>query len=667
MTRVFNPRSNSSIDDDFLLLDASNDPITGELDITRSESVAGVLTGLDIDITNTSTHVSSHALGVEVDLVPYGQYATCMDFSIDISNMTGGAKSATLIKLTASGATADLAEAGMLVDLTSQSGGLLTGVQTLLDGTADNVRGAWHQVYSTGTNAFGVDADLTGAATNNYAFRASATGATNNWAFYAVDGKSFFEEDVQLGTNLITDADNTNDLGDSTNYWADLYLKGSLKDGTNSPTVANIQTAYDHSQDNTQAHTDYLLNNANDVTTGGIEMDYLHISATADHTFTDSSDDLVITNPNADKDIAFNVTRNATSGNILELQGDAGKVTVNAIDDGSYGLGGVLNITGNMTPSSITGMVGANPTVTGNGILVANLVQPKLDGSVTNIAFYMNPLPQGTSPMTIETIRTVAAAHRTDVNTTVKILTEQSIPRNFTNFGVTDSATIDYDFLKLGGPVTGIEFDAGGTGSLPTYDEIMVTLTGGVTRNIIAGAGSGSLNQVGLKLAGFGVKSGLIAGDSGYAFIADGGTFSHKYDYDAAHTATGFGALLFGAGEDAGIGYDGTDFVIETDLVGTGTLKTTSGRTVATARYTGAQTLDSQDHVVFCDTDGGAWTATLPAGVEGRHYRLTNVGTSGNDLTVDGDGAETVMGAATQTVSDGETVNIYYNATEGWW
>ncbi|KKM24017.1 hypothetical protein LCGC14_1609360 [marine sediment metagenome] len=47
----------------------------------------------------------------------------------------------------------------------------------------------------------------------------------------------------------------------------DLRLDNNLTDGTNSLTVANAKTAYDHSQDNTQAHTDYMLNTG-DTTTG---------------------------------------------------------------------------------------------------------------------------------------------------------------------------------------------------------------------------------------------------------------------------------------------------------------------------------------------------------------------------------------------------------------
>jgi hypothetical protein len=99
-------------------------------------------------------------------------------------------------------------------------------------------------------------------------------------------------------------------------------------------------------------------------------------------------------------------------------------------------------------------------------------------------------------------------------------------------------------------------------------------------------------------------------------------------------------------------------------------LSYTSGRIANTSRYTTTQTLGATDHIVFCDTDGAVWTLTLPAGVEGTHYKIINCGSSGNDLTVDPDGTEQLYGGGAgvaQTLSDGEVINIHYNATEGWW
>ena len=86
-----------------------------------------------------------------------------------------------------------------------------------------------------------------------------------------------------------------------------------------------------------------------------------------------------------------------------------------------------------------------------------------------------------------------------------------------------------------------------------------------------------------------------------------------------------------------------------------------------TSRYTTTQTLDSDDHVVFCDTDGGGFTVTLPASPgDGQYYRIINCGSGANILTINGNG-NNVKGAATQYLADGEDLEMMYNATEGWW
>ena len=79
-------------------------------------------------------------------------------------------------------------------------------------------------------------------------------------------------------------------------------------------------------------------------------------------------------------------------------------------------------------------------------------------------------------------------------------------------------------------------------------------------------------------------------------------------------------------------------------------------------------TLDATHHVIFVDTDGSAITITLPAGVSGTQYRIVNVGTSGNDVTVTPDGGENLLGKnSSDVISDGDVIIINYETTEGWW
>ena len=119
------------------------------------------------------------------------------------------------------------------------------------------------------------------------------------------------------------------------------------------------------------------------------------------------------------------------------------------------------------------------------------------------------------------------------------------------------------------------------------------------------------------------------------------------------------GSTKFRVTHDGNVGIGGTP---------TAQLHTTKGRIVGTTRYTTTQTLDADDHHVFCDTDGGAFTVTLPAGVDGTVYKIINCGTSGNNLTVSPNGAELLIGANSSfTVADGETIDITFETTEGWY
>ncbi len=95
--------------------------------------------------------------------------------------------------------------------------------------------------------------------------------------------------------------------------------------------------------------------------------------------------------------------------------------------------------------------------------------------------------------------------------------------------------------------------------------------------------------------------------------------------------------------------------------------KSPSGQTVNVSRYTANQTLVRANHNVFCDTDDGAFTVTLPPGMKGTEYRIVNTGSSGNNLTLAPDGAELLLGVNSSFVlSDSETLIIVYETIEGW-
>ena len=126
------------------------------------------------------------------------------------------------------------------------------------------------------------------------------------------------------------------------------------------------------------------------------------------------------------------------------------------------------------------------------------------------------------------------------------------------------------------------------------------------------------------------------------------------------------------------IGYNAIGLGANTSVIGNssttkhkvwGTLETDKGRIVNITRITsGPYTALATDHHIFVNTDAGAITLNLPAGVDGTNYRIINTGSSGNDITVAPNGSELLTGAnASKTMSDGTVIILTYETTSGWW
>jgi len=93
-----------------------------------------------------------------------------------------------------------------------------------------------------------------------------------------------------------------------------------------------------------------------------------------------------------------------------------------------------------------------------------------------------------------------------------------------------------------------------------------------------------------------------------------------------------------------------------------------TGIIVPTNRITSLTTLDETYEIVFCDTDGGGFIVNLPSGIEGTHYKIINCGSSGNDVVLTPNGAETLFGDASAfNILDAEILDIHYNSGCGWW
>ena len=81
----------------------------------------------------------------------------------------------------------------------------------------------------------------------------------------------------------------------------------------------------------------------------------------------------------------------------------------------------------------------------------------------------------------------------------------------------------------------------------------------------------------------------------------------------------------------------------------------------------GAATADIDAGVYLCDASGGAFTLTLPsvAAYKFRSLTIKKVDNTGNAVTVDGSGAETIDGASTYALpSQYNSVTVYSDGSE---
>lgn len=87
----------------------------------------------------------------------------------------------------------------------------------------------------------------------------------------------------------------------------------------------------------------------------------------------------------------------------------------------------------------------------------------------------------------------------------------------------------------------------------------------------------------------------------------------------------------------------------------------------STQRYTVDHTILLTEKTLFGDTDGGSINFSLPAGQNALDYRISNAGTSGNDLTLIPNGTDKLVGNNESfAIMDGETLDLIYEPTEGW-
>jgi hypothetical protein len=103
--------------------------------------------------------------------------------------------------------------------------------------------------------------------------------------------------------------------------------------------------------------------------------------------------------------------------------------------------------------------------------------------------------------------------------------------------------------------------------------------------------------------------------------------------------------------------WSGNICTLKAEAAGTGTARALNAELAGviggTVTKTSAYTATASDFTIRVDASGGAVTITLPAAAShtGRLYRIKKVDGSANAVTIDGNAAETIDGAATQSTT----------------
>lgn len=131
--------------------------------------------------------------------------------------------------------------------------------------------------------------------------------------------------------------------------------------------------------------------------------------------------------------------------------------------------------------------------------------------------------------------------------------------------------------------------------------------------------------------------------------------------------------VVFGTAQQAAIYYS-SNLVLKGNRSGTGGVQaaskfiTTNKRIKSVYRYIAVGAISGAAEVAFCNTDGGAYTITLPTGSLGHTLKVINSGTSNNILTVEPTGGQELLGTTTGfLLYDGETLELTYETNDGWY
>ena len=265
---------------------------------------------------------------------------------------------------------------------------------------------------------------------------------------------------------------------------------------------------------------------------------------------------------------------------------------------------------------------------------------------------------------------------------------------NGDRLGVFQCYAHDGTNYRIGGAIQFVVSNTVSTGVIPTEMQVRLLNTAGslVTSTVfesdgaVAFRGTGATDKLTIfnngGLRGNRTQSGDATAD--FIFSSQGFVNMLRVDTNVNQVNIGTdvqGSIMSADADDLKVTLNranlGANLIVESSASGVNLWETDTtndlinhngGLRVKTTRITADYTILVSDLEIYCDTDGGTFTATLPPGVDGQKLRIINCGSSGHDVTIAPNGTDLLEGVnASKGLPSKSIVILTYEDTEGWW
>lgn len=360
--------------------------------------------------------------------------------------------------------------------------------------------------------------------------------------YFRGDGSEWVNSAILLADLPAISLSDLDDVALGTSPLSGYYLRGNGSEWSSSQISVNDVTGVVRT-DGTAALT-AAWNAVFGITAGTLTANTVRVVDTTASLFRQLSN-LKMQLTSSDKDILFSVNH-PVAGQRIPVYIDATGPSLVLDSDTSIALGtsGIIRVINTWTSSGVWGMMDFNPTVGGTGQSIGFRVRPAYDpssGTPSHLGFDFQPSIAATKSVSLTGLDLRPAGLPTAGTTYIGVIDE--LPR--TNTATTGTMTL-YG-ARLGNAGIGV-----GTTTLDTH----LDLRGGASSFV-----SGAYTQYGIRMTGYATATSGGGTATVYALHSNGGIFALAADNQH---------LRFGAGQDAYLYYDGTDMIIDPDVMGSG-------------------------------------------------------------------------------------------------